>query len=471
MNRKILVFICIGLSFFSINLEGKHEERSNYLELISVENFSKTKPFDLNNDVELFEGYVLFTPEFSRNTFIINHEGNIVHTWVSKNPQGIPAYLLDNGTLLRGCSPGLGVLSRFTAGGFTGSLEMYDWDGNQIWQYLMANDTLCLHNDIEPLPTGNILSNAWEYKTAAEAIEIGWNASMLKNVRGFLIDCILEIEPIFPEGGNIVWEWHLWDHLIQDYDSSKENYGIVKDHPELIDINAKGRYALERHRSSLFNVDFSHMNSIDYNEKLDQILVSLALLSEVIIIDHSTTSSEAEKHSGGRYGKGGDLLYRWGNPQNYHRGDENDKILFSQHDARLIEDGCPGEGNIIVFNNGMFRPNGNYSSVDEFTPPLDENGCYQLSVNESYGPIDFAWSYTADPKTSFYSIILSGAHRLASGNTLICNGRESHFFVITSDKEIIWEYFNWRPLPFFHLNQVFKFEYYPTDYSGILLSN
>jgi len=69
-------------------------------------------------------------------------------------------------------------------------------------------------------------------------------------------DHIIEVEPTGQSSGNIVWEWHVWDHLIQEYNPAKENYGIVADHPELIDINFGGKLA-----------DFNHINSIDYNEK------------------------------------------------------------------------------------------------------------------------------------------------------------------------------------------------------------
>jgi len=415
-----------------------------------------------------FEGYILFTPEFSINTFLIDHNENIVNRWMSRNPQGIPAYLLENGSMIRGCAPGFGILTRFIMGGFTGSLEMYDWAGNLIWNFIMSNDTLCLHNDIEPLPNGNILVNAWEYKTVDDAIQKGWYSNKIETVKGFLIDCVLEIEPIYPYGGKIVWEWHEWDHLIQDYDHTKENFGIVKDHHELIDINAKGRLRIEDNQDNPRSVDFSHMNSIDYNQDLDQILLSLALLNEIIIIDHSTTTEESAGHIGGNYGIGGDILYRWGNPRNYGFGSEEDKMLFCQHDAQWIKEGYPGEGNILVFNNGIGR-NEEYSSVDEFCPPITENGSYYRQSNNSYGPNEFLWSYITDPKCDFYSSIMSGAQRLSDGNTLISDGLRSRFFVVTPEKEVIWDYINWRPFPFFTLNRVFKFDYYPLDYPGIIL--
>ncbi len=77
---------------------------------------------------------------------------------------------------------------------------------------------------------------AWEYKTRDEAIAAGRNPENV-NIFGMWPGHIIEVEPTFPEGGNIVWEWHVWDHLIQDYDPLKQNYGNVGNHPELVDIN------------------------------------------------------------------------------------------------------------------------------------------------------------------------------------------------------------------------------------------
>jgi len=413
------------------------------------------------------DGYILFNPEFSKNIYLMNKAGEIVHKWRSRHGQGLPVYLLENGNLLRGCSSGTGLQIRFMVGGFTGRVEMFNWDGELVWEYVISDRRSCLHNDIEPLPNGNILMTVWEYITRAEAIAAGVDTSLLNRWGGMLIDHIIEVEPTPPKGGNIVWEWNPLDHLIQDYDSTKENYGIVADHPELIDLNSKGRFTYFNFAIPLMSADFTHINSIDYNETFDQILLSSLRLNEIWVIDHSATTEEAKGHTGGRYGKGGDLLYRWGNPQNYRAGNANDQKIFTQHDARWVESGYPGEGHITIFNNGWLRLDGKYSSVEEIVPPVDSNGNYYLEPGSAYGPKEQTWTYIANPPTSFLSYQLSGAQRLPNGNTLICSGEQGTFFEVTPEKEVVWKYFNWLPLPIGDLNHVFKIQFYPPDYAGL----
>ena len=171
---------------------------------------------------------------------------------------------------------------------------------------------------------------------------------------------------------------------------------------------------------------------------------------------------KAAGHTGGRYGKGGDLLYRWGNPRTYRAGTPQDQKFFGQHDATWIEKGCPGEGNILVFNNGRTR---RYSSVDEIAPPVDTNGNYAYTPGTAYKPDKQLWIYTAEKPTDFYSHHISGAQRLPNGNTLICNGAEGIFFEVTPEKNIVWNYVNVLPTP--KTNHVIKIIRYPTDYPGI----
>ena len=105
--------------------------------------------------------------------------------------------------------------------------------------------------------------------------------------------------------------------------------------------------------------DWTHVNAISYNPELDQIMLSYNMMSELNVIDHSTTMEEAKGHTGGRYGKGGDFIYRFGNPATM-RGDLMKKqSLFNQHNTHWIPNGSnpaydavPGAGNILLFNNG-----------------------------------------------------------------------------------------------------------------------
>ncbi len=98
----------------------------------------------------------------------------------------------------------------------------------------------------------------------------------------------------------------LWDHMIQDYDPARNNYGVVADQPEFIDVNGTGM------RIPQF---WNHVNGIDHNAQLDQVILSIRGNSELFVIDHQLTTAQAATHAGGRYNKGGDILYRWGNPK------------------------------------------------------------------------------------------------------------------------------------------------------------
>jgi len=405
---------------------------SLYLVIISGFCVAQTRTVGviLNNSSKTFAGYTLFAPKHNTMTYLINSEGRIMHKWTaSKYEPGQSVYLLENGNLLRTCMT-KGKLS--TGGGEGGRVEEYDWNDNLVWELDFATDTYMQHHDIRPLPNGNIIMLVVESKTFAEVVAAGFNPSKLQpevQQKGIMLpDAVYEIKPTKPKGGQIVWVWRTWDHLIQDYDATKANYGIVKNHPELVDA------AGDQKQLPAF---WNHMNSIDYNPALDQIMLSVRNNSEVWIIDHSTTTVEAAGHTGGKRGKGGDLLYRWGNPICYRTGTASDQKLYQQHDAEWVRPDCPGAGNVTVFNNGLGRK---YSSIDEFTPPVDANGNYTLSVGAPFAPASFAWTYTSTPPTFLYAEAISGAHRLPNGNTIIDDGTHGTFTEVTSTGELVWKY-------------------------------
>jgi hypothetical protein len=395
----------------------------------------------------VIDGQILLAPMWGTTTYLIDNTGAVNHTWSSNFFPGVGVRWVGDGTILRTIRIDGGPGS----GGGGGGVQKVQWDGTVVWDFRYNTNGVLSHHDVKMLPNGNVLMIAWEIKTRNEAIAAGRNPIYVSAL-GLMPDHVIEVHPTGPTSGDIVWEWHVWDHLIQDYDSSKENYGAIGDHPELVDIN----YGV-----NAVSIDWLHTNSIDYNPEFDQILLSVCNLNEIWVIDHSTTTEEAAGHAGGNSGKGGDLLYRWGNPQAYDTGTSDDQKLFGQHDASWIPPGYPGAGDILIFNNGIYRPGSYYSSIDEIVPPVNESGGYYLEPGSAYGPTAQAWIYTASPPTSFYASHLSGAQRLADGDTLICNGETGKIFEVTPQGTTIWQYTSPYPTPL--TNQLFKVVYIPFE--------
>ncbi len=396
--------------------------------ILSVSSFYAQQTVGLFlNDSASYNGYTLIAPTGSTSDYLIDNCGYEINRWTSNYVHGESSYLLENGNLLRTAR----LSSSFQSGGTGGRIEMYDWDGDLIWGYNYSTSDYHHHHDIEMLPNGNILLIAWEARSFSEAVEAGRIPSQTSN-NGVWSERIVEIEPVGTDQANIIWEWHLWDHLIQDYDSQKANYAAIADHPELVDVNF----------AATMGLDWVHLNAIDYNADLDQIIINSRVFNEFWVIDHSTTSAEAATSEGGNSGKGGDILYRWGNPQTYDRGLTSDQKLFGQHDVHWIPEGYPDEGKIMIYNNGAGRPGGSYSSVDIIEPPVDTEGNYQIDTGQSYGPTELFWTYDGLPDNMFYSLNISGANRLPNGNTLICVGRDGHVFEIDPDENIVWDYIN-----------------------------
>jgi len=410
-----------------------------------------------SNTINSYNGYTLFSPTTSTNCYLIDNCGEKVHSWVSSYRPGQSVYLLENGNLLRTQNRNN---TTFTSGGTGGGIEILDWNSNIVWDHTISSSLECQHHDIEYLPNGNILAIVWDSKTSTEATQAGRETSG----NTLWSEKIVEIQPdLVNGGGTIVWEWKVWDHLIQDFDNSKDNYGIVGDAPELVNINFVSGNAT--------NKDWLHINSIAYNEEFDQIILSNHNFSELWIIDHSTTTAEAAAHSGGTYNKGGDILYRWGNPRTYNQGNFLDQFLYGQHNAYWIEDSLTDGGMIMTFNNDAGSPI-DYSEINTIDPPVDSNGNYAYSGG-AYSPIGFHWTYQATNATDFYSKNISGAQRLANGNTIICEGATGRFFEVDYSGNIVWEYINPvgnsiiaqgnTPLQ----NSVFRCTRYATDYPGL----
>ena len=263
MVRKLLFILLVSINFaYSQNTVGTTEIFEGF-----------------------YEGFTLFT--VSTETYLINNCGEVINQWTSSFPPGNSVYLLENGNILRA---GRTSSSDITFGGQGGVVEIFDWDGNLTWQYFYDTPMMRQHHDVFPMPNGNVLILAATRMSNAEAIQAGRDPNLLPQ-SDLYNEQIIEVTPLGINGATIVWEWNVKDHLIQDYDASKDNFGDISLRPEKININFLNG------GSGASN--WLHYNSIQFNPVLNQIVLSSRNLSEIYIIDHSTTTAEAASNSGG----------------------------------------------------------------------------------------------------------------------------------------------------------------------------
>jgi len=363
---------------------------------------------------------VLFSPLASTSVFLMSLDGQKLHEWPTDNAPGYSVYLLPDGNLLRATSLDGRPFSALQ-GSNGGRVEMLDWSGKPTWRFDYATRQGQQHHDVFYMPTnGHVLMVAWEARSSAEAVAAGRDPATLPAAGELWVDKIVEVNPA---NDQIVWEWRTWDHLVPPG-------AVPAEHPGLVDPKyvAPGTDL----------VDWTHANAVFYNAALDQVMLSVRNFSEFWVIDHSTTTEQAAGHTGGRLGKGGDIVYRWGNPGAYGRVDLP-RQLYGQHNAQWIASGLPGAGHILVFDNGDAgaRP---YSRVVELESPARADGSYPYDPATGYGPAGPVWQYVATPPESVFSPIISGAQRLASGNTFVTVGTAGRFLEVTPDGQTVWSY-------------------------------
>lgn len=390
-------------------------------------------------------GYTLFNPRADDRLFLIDNCGEVVNEWDFSGKKSFSSYILENGNLLQ--------TSRFDA-------DIRDWDNNVLWA-INYQDVFGfeIHHDIEPLPNGNFLVLVRDVYTNTEMFAQGMDTSY--PLPTIVLERLIEIQPVGTNSAQIVWEWKLFDHLVQDFDNTKPNFGNVSMSPELIDINYDAGFAS----------DFIHTNAIDYNEDLDQIALSGRHLHEVFVIDHSTTTAQAASHNGGIYGKGGDLLWRWGNPEVYDQGTISDRKLGRQHDIKWIADG-PHQGKMSVFSNDGYGNDFSASSI-HIIDQNDTNGVYSISSGK-FLPQDYFWSWDGTIMTEvMHAAAQSGVQIMSNGNALINESDIGRLTEVDNAGNVIWVYripvgnditFNQFDQPLG--NGSFRAQRYPEDYVG-----
>lgn len=359
-----------------------------------------------------YPGYVLYSVQGSTSTVLMDTSDASYHTWThaSTAKSGYSCYLMPGGILWRSISNSGNTL---TGGGMTGRVQKVGWDGTVLWDYTYSSSTYCLHHDICPLPNGNILLISYDVKTAADVTAAG--SSFSGTVWS---EKVMEVKPTGATTGSVVWEWKLWDHLVQNTDPAKANYqSSIVNHPELMNVN----YSMKK--------DWVHMNGIDYNPVLDQIALSSHNLNMWFIIDHSTTTAQAASHSGGNAGKGGDLLYRYGNPTSY--GASGSTVLDVTHDAHWIPEFVPNAGRLVGFNNKGVSAS--KSAVDQIDVPLNGYN-YNITLGSAYTPT----TYTARHACNGYSSNMSNSVQLPNGNMQVCIATSGLIYEVNAAGTSIW---------------------------------
>lgn len=356
-------------------------------------------------------GMVLIAPMSSGETLLIDQSGNTVHSWNSSYKPGLAAYLQQDGSIYRAGNMNNGAFGQ--AGGKGGIIERIKSDGTVEWSYVISSSTNLQHHDLEILPNGNLLVLVWTKIIGTAALAAGREPEKYDATNGLWSDEIWEIDPATD---SVVWKWRVWDHLTTN---SRGDYSKI-----YINTTGTGPDAL---------YDWTHMNSIDYNSELDQIMVSVKNFNEVWIIDHSTTTAAAA-------GSAGDLLYRFGNPAAY--GANGERLLYNQHDAEWMDNGT-----VMVFNNGLPSGSRNYSSVDLYELPVS-GGVYTAGSEPQ-----LTWSYSGN---SLYSASVSGVAALGNGDLLITEGESGRLMAVDSAQDLLWEY----TAP----SALFKAEYYSNGF-------
>ena len=377
-----------------------------------------------------FNGFALYNAQGSNTTYLIDENQNISHTWNMTTECNYTVQLKENGNLVRGTKNNGNILTGAAQGGRVQEIAP---DGSIIWDYMYSDADHLSHHDLT-LVGDNVLITAWEVKTAAEVTAAGYTTTSDKWPTHFI-----ELEDDGNGGANIVWEWHVWDHMCQDIDASKPNYvANISDNPELIDVNMI--QAQSGPGPGGGGGDWFHVNGVDYNEDLDQIVFSSRFASEIFIIDHSTTSAEAASHSGGTSGMGGDILYRWGNPSNY--GMSGTQVIVSAvHDARWItNDGRPNGGFLQIFNNCGAGCTGQgpsavaNSTIDGIETPWDATtNTYLRTPGLAFSPA----SYTTRYECAYSSDGQSASDRMSNGNIFV-NASKSVMYEVDSLGAIVW---------------------------------
>lgn len=387
------------------------------------------------NPEKAWGGYTLM-PILGAGAVLIDMNGNVVKYW--KDLQGFPNKLLPGGQVLGH----LGV--RDTAHGYQDQTDLaqVDWEGNVIWKFDRkeyvedpGNEPQWMarqHHDYqrEGNPVGYYVPEMEPKTDGGNTLILCHETLYNKKIsdKRLLDDCFIEVD----YEGNIVWEWHANEHF-NEFGFSEAAKNALFRNPNM-------------HKNGGGMGDWMHINSMSVlgpNKWYDQ--GDERFHPDNIIWDarESNISAIISKETG-------KVVWKMG--PDFRDTKELRKIgqIIGQHHVHMVPQGLPGEGNILIFDNGGWAGYGDPTRTSKDGTKSDlRDSSRVLEINPV--TLEIIWEvngkdlspergHSVIENYRFYSPLVSSAQRLPNGNTLITEGVGSRLIEVTPEKEIVWEF-------------------------------
>lgn len=365
-------------------------------------------------DAQAFDGFALYNTTNSTTARLINANQQIAYTWSCPTNYSYAMALKPNGNIVR---TAVNSGNQINTAAVSGRVQELNPQGQVVWDFIYSTADYVTHHDICLMPNGNVLLLAYVRRTAAQLQALGYSGSSNKYPGR-----IIEIQPT-GSTAQVVWQWEMQDRFIQYVDPNKPNYMPIAENPHRMNINV----AISGGTNA---IDWFHENGIDYNEELDQIVFSARYLSEIFIIDHSTTTAEAAGHTGGNSGRGGDFLFRWGKPANYGVAGTQ-RITAAVHDPKWVRGGAM-DGWISFFNNSGGTSNS--SVVDAINPDRDGYN-YPWTPGTVWRPTTYQFRHNCLANASGQSV-----QELMPNGNVFCAVSGQYMYEVNSSNAVVWQY-------------------------------
>lgn len=394
---------------------------------------------------QCWNGYTIFQAK-ELGALLIDMNGTEVKLW--KGLHGLPNKMLPGGFVL-GASG-----ERNTKYGMQDFLDVVqvDWEGKVVWRFneyeyiedpgeepqWMARH----HHDFQR--AGNPVGY---YAPGMDPMAEGGNTLILchRNVHNPDISDKLLLDDVFIEvnwEGEIVWEWALNEHF-HEFDWSEEARNVLFRNPNI--RNCGG--------------DWMHINSMSAlgpNKWFDA--GDARFHPENIIWSARETNIIAITDK-----KSGQVVWKIGPDYDTSPALKQLGWIIGKHHAHLIPRGLPGEGNLLVFDNGGWAgygapnpgaPTGNKNALRDYSRVLEIDPL-SLEILWQYTPAEAGFRMPLDANR-FYSPFVSSAQRLPNGNTLITEGSGGRIIEVTPDHRIVWEYISPHFGQFARFNMIYR---------------